>query len=78
MRGAAARRRQYTFVARTVQEENFRALPTPHTVLTLLHVIITCFSTSRNFWPARFWGETKRQKTLCRTGWRVWRRLFAM
>ena len=29
MRGAAARRRQYTLVTRTVQEENFRAPPSP-------------------------------------------------
>jgi len=36
-----------------------------HTVPILQQVIITCFSTSRNFWPARVWGATRRQKT-CR------------
>jgi hypothetical protein len=36
----------------------------PHTVLILHQVIITHFSTSRNFWPARVFRVTKRQKDI--------------
>ena len=35
----------------------------------LAQVIVTCFSTSRNFCMATFWGMTERRNTLCRTGW---------
>jgi hypothetical protein len=46
---------------RTIQARNFRAILC--TFPTLHQVIITCFSTPRNLWPARAWGENTTQNT---------------
>jgi len=44
-----------------------RTLPNLH------HVLFTCLSISRICWPATVGGVTKRQNTLCRSGWEAWR-----
>lgn len=49
----------------------------PYMVATLHQIIITCFTTSRNFWPPRVWGVTVKQKTLSTTGWKAWQQLFS-